>query len=99
MPTLFTGYLGRLGTLKATFFAVFASFTNLALSASALATKYMNHFFVVSREVVDNSTDQLVNPAEHSVLGLLLVVVALITIVAPILTVYMSQKSPLRSVD
>ena len=28
--------------LKATFFAVFASFTNLALSASALGTKYLN---------------------------------------------------------
>lgn len=59
----------------------------------------MNQFFVVSREVVDNTTGQLVNPAEHSVLGLLLVVVALITIVAPIVTVYMSQKSPVGFVD
>ena len=31
--------------LKATFFAVMASFTNLALSASALATKYLNEVF------------------------------------------------------
>ena len=37
--------------LKATFFAVFASFTNLALSASALGTKYLNEIFTVTREV------------------------------------------------
>jgi len=85
--------------LKATFFAVFASFTNLALSASALATKYMNQIFVVSREVVDNMTNQVVTSADYSELGLLLIAVALITIVAPIVTVYMIQKSPLRSVD
>ena len=35
--------------LKATFFAVMASFTNLALSASALLTKYLNEIFVVTR--------------------------------------------------
>ena len=39
--------------LKATFFAVMASFTNLALSLSQLGTKYMNDIFVVSREVRD----------------------------------------------
>ena len=35
--------------LKATFFAVMASFTNLALSASSLATRYLNEIFVVTR--------------------------------------------------
>ena len=34
--------------LKATFFAVMASFTNLALSLSQLGTKYMNEIYVVS---------------------------------------------------
>ncbi len=37
--------------LKATFFAVVASFTNLALSASSLGTKYLNQIFIVTREV------------------------------------------------
>ena len=32
--------------LKATFFAVFASFTNLALSASSLGTKYLNQIYI-----------------------------------------------------
>ena len=39
--------------LKATFFAVMASFTNLALSLAQLGTKYLNEIFTVSREVKD----------------------------------------------
>ena len=42
--------------LKATYFAVMASFTNLALSAAHLGTKYLNQFFVVTREVKDGAT-------------------------------------------
>jgi hypothetical protein len=85
--------------LKATFFAVFASFTNLALSASALATKYVNELFVVSREVVDKATGQITTAANYSELGLLLVSVALITVIVPIVAVFIVQKSPLRSVE
>ena len=40
-------------SLKATYFAVMASFTNLALSASQLGTKYLNGIFTVTREVRD----------------------------------------------
>jgi hypothetical protein len=42
--------------LKATYFAVMASFTNLALSLSQLGTKYLNQIFVVTREVRDPLT-------------------------------------------
>src|SRR3546814_246337 len=35
--------------LKATFFAVMASFVNLALSANNLGTKYVNEIFLVTR--------------------------------------------------
>ena len=41
--------------LKATFFAVMASFTNMALTASSLLTKYLNQIFVVTREVKDQA--------------------------------------------
>ena len=37
--------------LKATFFAVMASFTNLALSLAQLGTKYLNEIFTVTRQV------------------------------------------------
>ena len=85
--------------LKATFFAVFASFTNLALSASALATKYINQIFEVSRQIIDPVTQQITTAADYSELGLLLIAVALITIVLPITVVAMIQKSPLRSTE
>ncbi len=45
--------------LKATFFAVMASFVNLALSASSLTTKYVNEIFLVTREVRDHATSAL----------------------------------------
>jgi hypothetical protein len=85
--------------LKATFFAVFASFTNLALSASALATKYINQIFEVSREIVDQQTQQVTSSADYSELGLLLIAVALITVMVPIAVVGLIQRSPLKSSD
>ena len=85
--------------LKATFFAVFASFTNLALSASALATKYINQIFEISREVVDQTTQQVITAADYSELGFLLIAVGLITIIIPISVVRLIQRSPLRSTD
>ncbi|KUJ80875.1 hypothetical protein AVO45_07565 [Ruegeria marisrubri] len=84
--------------LKATFFAVMASFTNLALSASSLGTKYLNQIFTVTREV--KAPDGTVTtPADYSELGILLITVALITLLAPILTVWIVQHSRLRTSD
>jgi len=84
--------------LKATFFAVMASFTNLALSASSLGTKYMNQIFTVTREVRDDS-GAITTPADYSQLGWLLITVALITLLAPLLTVVVVQHSRLRTPD
>ncbi len=83
--------------LKATFFAVMASFTNLALSASSLATKYLNQIFVVSREVRDPSTGDVTVAADYSTLGLLLISVALIGLAAPLITILVVQHSRLRT--
>ncbi|MDC1240380.1 hypothetical protein N8Z80_05050 [Litorivicinus sp.] len=85
--------------LKATFFAVFASFTNLALSASSLATKYINQILEVSRAIVDQSTQRVILSADYSELGLLLIGVAFITVVIPIIVVGLIQRSPLKSSD
>ena len=83
--------------LKATFFAVMASFTNLALSASSLATKYLNQIFVVTRQVLDPATGTPDVPADYSQLGGLLIVVALITFALPLITILAVQRSPLRT--
>ena len=85
--------------LKATFFAVMASFTNLALSASSLLTKYLNEILVVTREVTDPETGAVTTPADYSQLGVLLLVVAAVTVAAPLLAVALVQRSRFRSVD
>ncbi|MEP4038894.1 hypothetical protein [Pseudophaeobacter sp.] len=84
--------------LKATFFAVMASFTNLALSASSLGTKYLNQVFLVTREVTDTS-GQITTPADYSNLGALLITAALLKLTIPLVTILLVQISPLRSTD
>lgn len=85
--------------LKATFFAVMASFTNLALSASTLATRYVNEVFIITREVTDPATGAVTTAADYSQLGLLLICVAAVTVVAPLLAVFVVQRTPLRTTD
>ena len=83
--------------LKATFFAVFASFTNLALSASALGTKYLNQIFTVTREVKDKVSGEIQTTADYSELGILLIVVTLLTLILPILFVYIINNSKYKT--
>ncbi len=84
--------------LKATFFAVMAAFTNLALSASSLGTKYLNQIFEVTRQVTDEAV-LLTTPADYSQLGALLITVALILLAAPLLTIFAVQRSRFRTED
>ncbi len=83
--------------LKATFFAVMASFTNLALSASSLGTRYLNEIYQVEREVRDRVTDVVTTAADYGELGWLLIVAALVGLLAPLLTVVLVQRSRLRT--
>ena len=83
--------------LKATFFAVMASFTNLALSASSLGTRYLNEILVVTREVRDRTTGAVLVDADYSALGWLLITVAAIGVIVPLLTILIIQRSPLRT--
>jgi hypothetical protein len=82
--------------LKATFFAVMASFTNLALSASQLGTKYLNQIYTVAREVKDAAGNVKV-PADYSELGVLLWVVLAIGLVAPMLAIVFAKSTRFRS--
>ncbi len=83
--------------LKATFFAVMASFTNLALSASSLGTRYLNEIYTVTREVRDRVENVVTTAADYSELGWLLITVMLIGLVAPLLTVIIVQRSRLHT--
>ena len=63
---------------KATYFAVMAAFTNLALSASQLGTKYLNRLFVIERGRYDE-------------LGLLMILATTLALVLPVLVVWALQ--------
>jgi len=78
--------------LKATFFAVMASFTNLALSASSLGTKYLNKIFTISRQVVDPVTEQIQVAADYSSLGTLLITVTTLGLLLPICSIFLVKK-------
>ena len=83
--------------LKATFFAVMASFTNLALSASQLGTKYLNQVFAVTREVKDSATGQDTVPADYSELGALMIAVLAIGLTLPFLAILFSRLTRFRN--
>lgn len=72
------------GDQKATYFAVMAAFTNLALSASSLGTQYLNYIFVIER-------------GQYGALGMLMVTVLLLGLVAPILTVMIFNPARLKN--
>jgi hypothetical protein len=83
--------------LKATFFAVMASFTNLALSLSQLGTKYINEIFLVTREVKDHATGAVITPANYTELGVLLISVSAIGLIVPLAAIALVKLTRLRS--
>jgi hypothetical protein len=83
--------------LKATYFAVMASFTNLALSASQLGTKYLNQIFTVTREVKDAATGAIKVPADYSQLGELLLTTTALGFALPLLAILFVRSTRFRS--
>lgn len=83
--------------LKATFFAVMASFTNLALSFSQLGTKYLNDVFVVTREVKDAATGAIQTPADYSQLGHLLIWQLVLGLALPFLAILFAKVTRFKS--
>ena len=83
--------------LKATYFAIMGSFTNLALSAGQLGTKYLNELFVVTREVKDGATGAINMPADYSQLGDLLIVQLVIALTLPLAAILIVRHTRLRS--
>lgn len=83
--------------LKATFFAVMASFTNLALSLSQLGTKYMNDVYVVTREVHDQASGAIQTPADYSQLGSLLIVQLLLGLALPFAAILFAKVTRFKS--
>jgi MFS family permease len=83
--------------LKATYFAVMASFTNLALSLSQLGSKYLNQIFIVTREVRDQATGVVQVSADYSQLGDLLITQVLLGLALPFAAILFACFSRFRS--
>jgi hypothetical protein len=83
--------------LKATFFAVMAAFTNLALSLSQLGTKYLNQIYTVTREVKDPGTGAVKVAADYSQLGELFITVLVIAVAAPLLAILFVKTTRFKS--
>jgi hypothetical protein len=83
--------------LKATFFAVMASFTNLALSLSQLGTKYLNDIFLVTREVRDQTTGAIQTQADYSELGPLLITQILLGLAIPFAAILFAKMTRFKS--
>ena len=78
--------------LKATYFAVMASFTNLALSASQLGTKYVNQWFTITREVKDPATQAVQTAANYSDLTPLLTTVIVLGLLMPLSGLWLARR-------
>jgi hypothetical protein len=83
--------------LKATYFAVMASFTNLALSLSQLGTKYLNEIFIVTRAVKDHATGAVKVAADYGDLGMLLIVQLAIGLALPLAAILFARLTRFRS--
>ena len=84
--------------MKATFFAVMASFSNLSLSLSPLGKNYLNQIYTVTREVKDPTSGVLSVPADYTELGWLLITVTIVGLVLPFTSILIVKLSPLRAV-
>lgn len=82
--------------LKATFFAVMASFTNLALSLSQLGTKYLNQAFTITREVKD-AAGAIKVPADYGDLGMLLAVQIALGLALPLAAIVFARVTRFKS--
>lgn len=83
--------------LKATYFAVMASFTNLALSLSQLGTKYLNQIFTVTREVKNPATGVIEVAANYTSLGSILAASILIGLTLPFLAILFVKLTRFRT--
>ncbi|MFC1809083.1 hypothetical protein ACFL3D_03060 [Candidatus Omnitrophota bacterium] len=82
---------------RGTWFAVGTSFLNLALTGSALFTKYLNLIFTVKRTVFDPVTGVVVTQADYSQLGVLMICKIIFMATVPLVVVMLCFKKEHRA--
>ena len=86
IPTLALIAFFAPASARGTWFAVGSSFMNLAITAGALGTKYLNRIFVVSREVLDE-TGAVTTAMNYELLGTIMIWKILISLIVPLVAV------------
>ncbi len=82
---------------RGTWFAIGASLMNLALTAGSLGTKYLNKFFVISREVLDEA-GEVITAANYDDLGVLMIIRMSIALIIPLAGILIFlKKTPKNS--
>ena len=89
MLTLIAKYAPKENT--ATWFALMASFMNLALMAGGIFSRWLNLAFPVQRAVL-GPTGNILIPEDYSHLGILLWVVSLVGLIIPLLAIWLGLK-------
>ena len=74
-----------------TWFAIWASLMNLALTAWSLMTKYLNKLFIVSREI-QNEAGEIIIEADYSQLWELMITKLVIAFLLPLLAILIFLK-------
>jgi MFS family permease len=70
---------------RGTWFALMASFMNLAIAGGKLIGKYLNEIFIITREIKKNGV--IISNADYSQLGMILWIVIIIGFIVPIITI------------
>ena len=78
-----------------TWFAIWASLMNLALTAWSLITKYLNKIFIVSREI-KNQAGEIITQADYSQLWELMIAKIVISFLLPLFAIIIFLKKPPR---
>ncbi|MFN3234112.1 MAG: hypothetical protein ACE365_01705 [Gammaproteobacteria bacterium] len=81
----------------ATWFALMASLMNLALTTGNLVSKWLNHIWVVTREVKD-SAGNIVTQADYTSLGHLLWSTTLVGLILPLIATFLFLRQDVFSI-
>lgn len=83
--------------LKATYFAVMISFTNLGFLLSRIGSEYLNRMFVITREIRDAASGTVITQADYSQLGPLYITTMLCTLLLPLFAIQALRGTRYRS--
>ena len=96
MLSLISGGLALVGMVVFRRFMAEKSIVYVVGFLTVVGTKYLNQLFTVSRGIIDPLTGNLTAPADYTQLGGLLITVTGIGLLLPVLSIWLTQPTPIR---